>query len=540
MTLKLKDKPIHEYLKENALKYPNKTAINYYGTEIKYSDLNLYINRTAAFMQERGIKKGDTVALFMQNSPQFIIGYFAAQKLGAIAAPCNPMFKEWELEYQLNDLSAKIIIIANNLMSVFNNIKDKTSVKQVLLIDYETFLHEDVIESFPEKKERDYQEDSLVTKLESVITSDRYKEPKSSEIDVKEDVALIMYTSGTTGEPKGAMLTYGNSEFKTNCLIETFSFKHEDIFLSVMPIFHIAGMVVGMLSPLALGSTIVLLSRFNPKTVLKSIEKNKVSVLYTTPPMNVDMMKEDVIKQLDFSSLRINLATSFGIQVTEDLSNQWEEHTGIPFFEWAYGMTEAHTGNSLMNPDEIKYGTHGKPTFLTDIKIVDPNDYNKELVAEEEGEIILKSPSVFKGYLNRPNATNEDLRDGWFLTGDIGKFDEEGYLLFLGRVKEMIKCSGYNVYPEEVEKMLIKHPEIESAAIIGVPDEKRGESVKAFVVLSNPKSNITSEDIVSWSKERMSAYKYPRSIEFISEMPKTSTGKLLRRILKDENEKNKI
>lgn len=539
MSIQLKNKPIHEYLEENALRFPKKVAINFYGTEIKYKDLQLYINRTAKFMQDKGVKKGDKVALFMQNSPQFVIGYFAAQKLGAIAAPCNPMFKEWELEYQLNDLDAKVIIIANNLMSIFNNIVENTNVKHALLIEYETFLDKDAIRDFPEKKQKEYEEDSLVTKLENVITLEKHEIINSPEIDVKNDVALIMYTSGTTGEPKGAMLTYSNSEFKTNCLIETFSFKNEDIFLSVMPIFHIAGMVVGMLSPLALGSTIVLLSRFDPEIVIKSIEKNKVTVLYTTPPMNVDMMKVDSIKETNFSSLRINLATSFGIQVTEDLSNQWKAYTGIPFFEWAYGMSEAHTGNSLMNPEEIKYGTHGKPTFSTEIKIVDPTDHRQELANGKEGEIILKSPSVFKGYLNRPNATEESLQNGWFFTGDIGKFDEEGYLMFLGRVKEMIKCSGYNVYPEEVEKMLIKHPEIEAAAITGVPDERRGESVKAFVVLSDQKSNITAEEIISWAKERMSAYKYPRTIEFISELPKTSTGKLLRRMLKDKDENTK-
>ncbi|MHA6250869.1 class I adenylate-forming enzyme family protein [Oceanobacillus sp. CAU 1775] len=536
MELQMKNKPIHEYLEENALEHPNKVAINFYGTEITYHELNTYINRTASFLVANGIQKGDAVALFMQNSPQFIIGYFAAQKIGAIPAPCNPMFKEWELQYQLNDLKTKVIFIANNLMPILSSVIEETSIQKAVIVDYETFLDENAIKNFSEPKGKDYKEDHIISHLEDIIKSDLLGNIESPEIDMVNDTALIIYTSGTTGSPKGAMLTYKNSEFKTNCLIQTYSFDKNDIFLSVMPIFHIAGMVQGMLSPLAVGSTIILLSRFDPKKLLQCIAKYKVSVLYTTPPMNVEMLKIENISDFDLSSLRLNMTTSFGIQINKDISDQWEKYANVPLFEWAYGMSEAHTGNSLMRPNEIKYGTHGKPTYMTEIKIVDPNDYTKEVASGEEGEIILKSPSVFKGYLNRPEATEESLKNGWFLTGDIGKFDEDGYLIFLGRVKEMIKCSGYSVYPEEVEKMLIKHPSIEAAAVIGIPDEKRGESVKAFVVLSNSGTEITEAEIISWAKERMSAYKYPREVSIVSELPKTSTGKLLRRLLKNKQE----
>lgn len=532
MELQLKNKPIHAYIEENARQHPDKTAIYFYGTNIRYGELVSYIHRTANYLLKHGVKKGDTVALFMQNSPQFIIGYFAAQKIGAIAAPCNPMFKEWELEYQLNDLNAKVILVAANLMPILVGVKDKTNIEHTLVVEYESFVNESELADFPEKKGDIYQETDEITLLDNIIFNEENEYLSSSNIAMENDVALIMYTSGTMGSPKGAMLTYLNSEFKTNCLIERFEMTSKDIYLSVMPIFHIAGMVVGMLSPLAVGASIVLLTRFDAKKVLQSIEKYRVSIIYTTPPMNIDMMKVPEIERVNFDSLRLNLATSFGVQVTEELSKKWELYSGIPFFEWAYGFTEAHTGNSLMDPNAIKYATNGKPAYQTEVKILDLNDSSIEKAVGEEGEIIIKSPSVFKGYLNNPEATKEALRDGWFYTGDIGKIDEDGYLVFLGRVKEMIKSSGYSVYPEEVEKMLVNHPNIEAAAAIGIADEKRGESIKAYIVLKDKGIGTEEEEIISWAREKMAAYKYPREVVFVDELPKTSTGKLLRRKLK--------
>lgn len=532
MKLHRKNKPIHAYIEENARLDPDKTAIYFYGRSIKYGELVSYIHRTAKFLLEHGVKKGDTVALFMQNSPQFIIGYFAAQKIGAIAAPCNPMFKEWELEYQLNDLNAKVILVADNLMPIVMEVKDKTNIEHTVIVQYQSLVAEEELVDFPEERGEVYEENDEITWLDRIIFSDENEYLSTANIAIEDDVALIMYTSGTMGSPKGAMLTYLNSEFKTNCLIKRFGMKSTDIYLSVMPIFHIAGMVVGMLSPLAAGASIVLLTRFDAKKVLQSIEKYKVTILYTTPLMNIDMMKLKEIETTDFDSLRLNLATSFGVQVTEELSKKWESYTNIPFFEWAYGFTEAHTGNTLMDPNAIKYATNGKPAYETEVKIIDLNDPSIEMPNDEEGEIIIKSPSVFKGYLNKPEATKEALRDGWFYTGDIGKIDKDGYLVFLGRVKEMIKSSGYSVYPEEVEKMLINHPNIEAAAAIGVADEKRGESIKAYIILKDKTLGTKEEDVIAWAREKMAAYKYPRQVEFVDELPKTSTGKLLRRKLK--------
>ncbi|GEN81859.1 long-chain-fatty-acid--CoA ligase [Sporosarcina luteola] len=526
----MKNQPLYEYLVHHSIQNPKKIAINFYGYEITYDRLIKEIDQMANYLYSLSVRKGETVAVFMQNSPQYVISYFAVQKLGATVGPCNPMFKEMELEYQLRDLEAKVLITTPDLYPVFEKIKDDTEVSEVILANYSDYLNEKSDPQFPEiisnKTYPETQQWKDVMKM-SIPKMER------TEINMKEDISLVIYTSGTTGSPKGAQLTFKNTEFKSWCVAENFKFSQSDVFVSVMPLFHIAGKLVGMTAALMAGGTVVIMTRFNSESMLRIIEKYKASVLYTTTPMNTQMMETTLFKKTDFSSLRLNIVTSFGIQISKEISDQWETVTGIPLMEFAYGMSETHTGNSLMPPEAIKYGTVGKPTFETDIKIVNPENLDEELSIGEQGLILLKSPSVFKGYRGKEEETQKSFHNGYFNTGDIGKFDSDGYLYFLGREKEMIKCSGYSVYPEEVEKMLIQHEDISQAAVIGVPDPIRGESVKAFIVCSNS-SDLTKEEVIRWAKERMSAYKYPREVEFLDELPKTSSGKVLRRMLRQE------
>src|SRR5699024_9902815 len=275
---------------------------NFYDYKITYQELNNYIECMASFLYNNGVKKGDTVAIFMQNSPHFVISYFAIQKIGAIVSPCNLMFKEWELKHQLCDLKAKTLISANTLVSVFKNIEKETYVENLIIADYKTFLSQNMVDKFPEdtekKRDLNFSVNLNVFKFENTIKNNNFSFPKTT-INMKEDTALIMYTSGTTGNPKGAMLTFKNSEFKTNCVIDTYNYSKSDIFLSVMPIFHIAGMSVGMLGPLAIGGTIIILTRFSPEAVLTTIERYKITVIYTTPPMNLAMLKEKQIKDVN-------------------------------------------------------------------------------------------------------------------------------------------------------------------------------------------------------------------------------------------------
>ncbi|GKV65220.1 MULTISPECIES: AMP-binding protein [unclassified Sporosarcina] len=535
MVLTLENKPLHEYLRKNASKHPEKVAIIYYGKKITYKDLDIYSDRLAQFLSLQGLRKGDSVGLYMQNCPQYIISHFAIQKIGGVVGPCNPMFKEWELEYELNDLNAKALITLDNQYPVFKNIKSKTQVENVIVTNYMDMLPEIPYPDFPETTIEKCTFAEVHDFMEIIVEDSQSVELPNINIDMSEDVGLVVYTSGTSGEPKGAMLTYKNTEFKTRCVIETYNYSDDDLVLGVMPIFHIAGMLVGMTSPIMAGATTVLLTRFDPMSVLQAMETYGVTVAYTTTPMIVEMIKQagSSSEKPNLESLRLNLGTSFGIQVTKEISDEWEAVSGVPLFEFAYGMSETHTADTLMPPEAIKYGSFGKPTFETQIKIVNVEESGKVLGVGESGEIVIKSPSVFKGYMNSPEATSQSLIDGWFYSGDIGKIDADGYLYFLGRNKEMIKCSGYSVFPEEVEKMLNKHPKVNQTAVIGIPDSVRGESVKAFVVLNKgEEGSITEEELITWSKEKMAAYKYPREIEFMESLPQTSTNKILRRLLK--------
>lgn len=536
MKLNKDNRPLHEYLREHAKINPNKEAIIFYGKSITYQQLDELSDRFAHFLFSQGIRKGDKVALFLPNCPQYIICHFGIQKIGAIVGPCNPMLKEWELEYELNDLEAKAIIYLDHLYSIVETVLSKTSLDLLITTSYEDFLPETPLPSFPE--ERDSKKNLPIAQNLSRILEVNPPNCPIIDIDADEDVALIVYTSGSTGLPKGAMLTYKNALYKTRCVAELRDYTNEDVSLSVMPICHIAGML-GMNVCIYSGGTIVLLNRFSPEAAMEVMERHRVTVAQTVVPMNIAIMNHPNAKEVDFSSLRMNSCTSFGVQLTEEISAKWKQLTGVGLFESAYGLSETHTADTMMNPDAVKFGTTGKAMPGTEIKIVSLKEPRHICAVGEEGEIIVRGPGVFKGYLNKPEATAQTLRDGWVYTGDIGRLDDEGYLYFIGRVKEMIKCSGYSVFPEDVEIMLNRHPAVGESAVIGVPDPLRGESVKAFVVLKSEYSDrVSPEELVRWCKEKMAAYKYPRFVEFRETLPKTGTGKLLRRKLKDEEKIN--
>lgn len=526
------NQPLHEYLRHYARITPNKEAILFYGKTITYQELDDLSDRFAMFLHSCGIKKGDKVALFLPNCPQYIICHFGIQKIGAIVGPCSPMFKEWELAYEVNDLGAKAIVALEQLHPIVDQVRNHSSIELVITTSYIDFLPEIPQPEFPEKIPP---KKSLTDCIDLIqIFKSNMANPPKIEIDVENDVSLIVYTSGSTGQPKGAMLTYRNALYKSYCVAQTRNTTAEDISLSIMPICHIAGML-GMNVVIFTGGTLVLLNRFTPESAMDVIERYQVTVAQTVVPMNIAIMKHPDFNRVDFRSLRLNACTSFGIPLTEEISNQWRELTGVGLFESAYGLSETHTADTLMSKGAVKFGTTGKPVLETEIKIMSIDEPRREVPIGEEGEIIVKNPGVFKGYLNKPEATAQTLRNGWVYTGDIGKLDQEGYLFFLGRIKEMIKCSGYSVFPEDVEIMLMNHPAISQAAVIGVQDPVRGESVKAFVVIKPEfQTRITKEEIIRWSKEKMAAYKYPRYVEFRESLPVTGTGKLLRRLLADE------
>ena len=516
--------PLHDYVAEHARNQPERPAVLCGDSTLSYGQLQHQVEQLSAYLAERGVGRGDTVALFMQNSPQFVISSLAVQRLGAVTGPCNPMFKEWELEYQLQDLNTTVLITFDDLVPIFRRTTG-TSVETVIATRWSDVVSDP--ERLPVQDAAPPVLDAGVpetVRFAEVVRGGR-PVPPSPDIDLGQDAALIIYTSGTTGKPKGAMLSYRNVEFKTACTVQTYGFTADDVFCAVMPIFHIAGMTMCMNSPLMVGGSLVIEPRFDPGAMLTDLNRYGVTVTYTTPPMMLALLDHEGLADLDLSSVRLSPGTSFGIQITRELSDRWEAKTGTPLFEWAYGMSETHTGDTQMPPDAIRYGCHGRPTFDTQIRIADPEDPDRSMPQGELGEILVKSPSVFLGYRGRPEATEAALHGQWYRSGDLGRLDAEGYLHFEGRNKDLIKSSGYSVFPEEVERMLIRHEAVQQAAVVGYPDPRRGESVRAFIVLKDGAS-ATDEELIEWSRERMAAYKYPRQVRFVQALPTTTTGKL--------------
>ncbi|WP_209123134.1 class I adenylate-forming enzyme family protein [Alkalihalobacillus sp. BA299] len=526
-------KPLHDYVRQNAIETPHQVAYIYYGRNITWSEVDKYSEKLANYLIAAGVQKGDRVGLYMQNCPQYIFSHYAVQKVGAIVCPLNPMFKSSELEYLLNETEAKAVIAAQEL---YPNLKSVSaaSLQFVITTNYAEFLPSSPDLPLPDELLLKKETPDGTTDLMFIFNTDleEFSKPK---VDLREDVCLMVFTSGTTGRPKGAMLTYENALFKTAASVHAYGIKADDTWLSVMPLCHIAGMVMGVNIPVYTNNPCVLLTRYDPEAVLQAIEKNKVTMWYSIAPMNAALLTYPNIQKRNLTSLKINLATSFGTPVTEELSNKWKSVTGgCLLFEAAYGLSETHTCDTFMPVDKVVFGSCGIPTFETEIRILDLTS-KEELPIGQSGEIVIKNPGVFKGYWKRLDATNETLKDGWVYTGDIGCVSEEGYLYFQGRVKEMIKVSGYSVFPEDVEALVMEHPAVAQVAVIGIPDEKKGEAVKAFVVLKlDAVGKVTENKLMNWCQQHMAAYKYPRYIEFKESLPATGAGKVLRRLLKEE------
>ena len=525
--------PLHEYLRDHARARPDHPACIWYGQAITWAELDRASDAFGARLQALGVKKGDPVVMFLNNCPQYIVAHYGIQKLGAIVCPSGPLNKEHELGYQVGDLKARVIVAAANLVPVVEKVRAQGTLEHVFVVHYADLLPPEPTLDLPAELVAARQEARAMPPgcedFLAVTRSGAQPAPVPLSLD---DVALMTYTSGTTGLPKGAMLSYGNALFKTTVSADCNGLQPDDVLLSIAPLYHIAGMLMGVNVPVLTGATGVLLHRFDPRAVLRAIDRYKVTWWYSIAPMNVACMQQPDVARFDLSSLRVNPVTSFGITFTEALALQWRGVApNCSSQEAAYGLSESHTCDTYMPMDRVRWGTQGVPAPGVTIRIIDP-DTGKDMPPGEPGEIVLTSPGTFKGYWNKPEATAATLKDGWVHTGDMGQIDADGYLTFMGRFKEMIKVSGYSVFPEEVETILIKHPAVAQAAVIAEPDPDKGEVVKAFIVLK-PGAQVTAEEITAWSRQNMATYKTPKHVRFIDTLPVTGAGKVLRRLLKD-------
>jgi long-chain acyl-CoA synthetase len=528
-------KPVSEYIREWAKLTPDAVALSFYGRDITYAELNGMIDRLAWGLVGLGVKTGDRVAVYMENCPQFVISYFAAQRAGGVVVAVNPMFKEAELEYELNDAGVAILIGMDIFYSPLEKIRSRTPLKNVVLTSMRDFLPAKSVLPLPEESK--HKKESFLGTIDFVELMNKSQDgPICRVTDIKKDLALLQYTGGTTGTPKGAMISHNSLAMSSLGAMYWYHFREDDIFLGVTPFFHVMGQSVLMCTPLVSGARIVILMRFVPDVVAKAISLYRCTFWVGATTMVIALVNLPNVKDYDFSSFRC--IWTGGASVSVELQNKLKELAPKAVIGEGYGLSETITQGGACTPlYQYKPGFVGIPQINVDIKIVDRETEKIELGPNEEGEIIIKATAMMQGYWNKPEETKQMLRDGWLYTGDTGSMDEDGYIKFLGRTRELIKCSGFSVFPAEVEDLLYKHPTVKETAVIGVNDAYRGESVKAFIVLKDGCTGTSEKEILDWCKDNMAAYKRPKFIEFRDSLPKSGTGKLLRRILVEEEKR---
>ena len=543
--------PLGQTLTDTASKYPNHPATIFgarvgpmlLDAKLTYRQLDELANRFGAALQQMGVKKGDRVAIMLPNCPQFVIAAYATWRIGAIVVCCNPLYVAREVKHLINDSGAETFLVMSSLYERVKSIRADTDLKRVIVTNIKEYFPALLRFLFKLTKEKeeghriDVSGDPNVYWFQEVIRSSA-NQPTPVEVS-PEDTSTLIYSGGTTGGPKGAQLVHRNQVFNGTVLnIWAKSKEAEDVMLAVMPFFHIYGLGVVMNTSIIGALTLVLIP--NPRDmlhVLKAIEKHRITYYLGVPTMFAGFNSFPGREEYDMTSLRF--AASAAAPLAPEVQERFEAITGGKMVE-AYGLTE--TVAVCMDPIEhARPHSIGVPLPNTDIKTVDVETGSSEMPVGEIGEIIVKGPTVMKGYWNMPTETANTLRigpdgqPGWFYTADIGYMDEDGYFHIVDRKKDMIIAGGYNIYPADVEAVLFEHPAVREAAVIGVPDEHRGETVKAFIVLKEGEM-ATAEGIIEFCKEQMAAYRVPRIIEFRDDLPKSIIGKVLRRELRESQE----
>lgn len=496
---------LNENLKNSAERYPSNIAYTFLYQSTTYADLDNEVDCVAAGLSSIGIRKGDKVALLLGNCPEFVTAYYGILRAGAVVVPINPTYTSAEISYILSNSHAKAVITDSPLESTISPLKEQ--LEHLKMVIYTESIKSEL------SWEVLFQE-----------TNDIFVGPSIHE----DDLAVILYTSGTTGKPKGAMLSHRNMASNVESLSKLTEFTEGDRMITVLPMFHVFSLSVCINMPIACGATIVIVPKFSPAEVIKTIRREKATLFAGVPTMFSFMLQLPETTAADFSSIRA--CFSGGASIPVELLHRFEEKYNVQIIE-GYGLSETAPVTAF-NPlrGTRKPGSVGIDIPDVKNKVVDPD--GMEVPRGEVGELIVKGPNVMMGYLGMPEATFSALKDGWFYTGDLARMDEEGYIYIVDRKKDMILVGGYNVYPREVEEVLYQHPAIVEAAVIGITDTEYGEIVKAFVV-SNDEC-LTMDDILYFCQDKLAKYKLPKLVEFMNELPKNSTGKILRRALRVE------
>ena len=503
-------------LEDSAREVPERPAIIFDETKLSYAEVNAAANQVANVLSLAGIQRGDKIALSCQNVPYFPIVYYGILKSGAVVLPLNVLLKPREIAYHLRDADARAYFCMEGTPELPMGEMGFTAFKEV-----DSCKHFFLMTTNP----------TAQSPIEGAQTLDMlmHNQPHTFEtvMTYPDDTAIILYTSGTTGQPKGAELSHINMLLNARLSDSMYPKVDHDVHLITLPLFHSFGQSVQMNAGFYNRATLVLLPRFTPDAALNLMERENVTFFAGVPTMYWAMLNFPGASKYDLENIARNLrlCISGGAAMPVEVMRAFEEKFNVIILE-GYGLSETSpvaTFNRLDRP--TKPGSIGLPVWGVSVRIVDQHDH--DVGTNEVGEIIIRGHNVMKGYYKRPEATAEAMRNGWFHTGDIGRRDEEGYIYIVDRVKDMIIRGGFNVYPREIEEVLMTHPAVSLAAVIGVPHERHGEEVKAFVILKEG-AELTEAELVAWSKENMADYKYPRLIEFYTTLPMTATGKILK------------
>ena len=539
-TIEASDRPLFDLLDKAAWRYPGRNALIFQNKSITYRELKDQAETFAASLRLLNINPGDRVAIMLPNLPQAVIAFWGVLKAGGVVVMTNPLYMEKEIVHHMEDSGAKCLITLDLLWEKINHLRDKLPVKRYIvttIADSLSFPY-NMLYRFKARRSKtapqvNYQTEKVVS-WKSVMTG---KRRFSCGLDgCPDSLALLQYTGGTSGLPKGVMLSHRNLFVNTQQVLAILQQDQEPlhIFLSILPFFHVYGLTTALICPTALAATVLPLPRYVPRDVLLAIKKHRPSIFPGAPSVYISLMQQKDLPSFDLKSIKICVSGSSPLSAEN--FKKFQEITGARIIE-GYGLTEASpiTHANPLYSDRQKAGSIGLPLPSTDARIVDMEAGSIALPPGKVGELVIRGPQVMKGYWNHPDETASAVRNGWLYTGDIAMMDEEGYFYIVDRKKDMVIVTGYNVYPREIDEVLLEHPKILDAVAVGISDKSRGETLKAFIVLK-PGEVMTKPEVLAWCRSKLAAYKVPRQVEFRDELPKSIVGKVLRRILRAEED----
>ncbi|MET0339634.1 MAG: long-chain fatty acid--CoA ligase [Polyangiales bacterium] len=530
-------------LQVSARRFPNKTAISFYESLLSYAGFEREAEALAGYLQKVcGVKRGDRVGLYLQNSPQFIIGFYAILRADAVVVPINPMNVAGELAYVAGDSGAKVIVVAQDRFAEVAPLLADGTFAHAVVATYADYLVRATDLSIPDfvRAPRAWPETAGAVAWTDALASGHAPAPPTAGAD---DLSVMPYTSGTTGHPKGCMHTHRTVMQTALAKVVWQSMTAQDVVLTVLPLFHVTGMQNTMNAPIYAGATMIVMARWDREVAADLIARHRVTSLNAVPTMVVDLLSSPTIEQRDLRSLMF--VSGGGAAMPEAVATKLQELCKLTYLE-GYGLSETMAATHVSPVDRPKKQCLGIPSFGVDARVVDPEALERhvpgaaiaEQPVDETGEILVHGPQVFLGYWNKPEANEACFVDiegkRFFRTGDLARVDEDGYFFMVDRLKRMINASGFKVWPAEVESMLYAHPAIREAAVIARRDPRRGETVKAVVVLREDQRDAVDEEaLIAWARTQMAAYKVPRSIAFVDALPKSGSGKILWRVLQE-------